>query len=103
MEQQVIHGIQQTEPVALWVLGVIIFGILSITGFMLGVSYKGIIKRLDSLEAVLKEISSFISKQSEKNDKYEETKRRVDVLEDKVLKLEDAHFVCPQYPLRRVP
>jgi hypothetical protein len=95
MEHAVAQGLQQTEQVAWWTFGVIIFSILAVTGFMLGMAYKGIIKRLDSLETVLTEIANFMSKQSEKNDVFHETKTRVDLLEDKVLIIEQQHKSCP--------
>jgi len=95
MEHQVAQGLQQTEQIAWWTLGVIVFSILAVTGFMLGMAYKGIVKKLDSLEESIKEISKFMSAQKEKNDVFQKTKDRIDVLEDKVLVIETHHGACP--------
>lgn len=87
------------EPIAWWMVGLGFMILLGVVGALLRYAYNGLIKRLESLERVLKLISDFIAKQDEKNRVYSEVKERFDSVEDKVLELEKAHKVCQYYPL----
>ncbi len=95
MEQALAQGLQENGQVAWWTLGVMVFAIIAICGFLLGMAYKGVMKRLDALEKILGDISKFLAKQEGKNEIFDAVKIRVDVLEDKVLIIEQEHKNCP--------
>lgn len=86
--------VQQTEQVAWWTLGIVAFVILAVAGSLLAMTYRGIIKRLESLEKVLGEISKFLSGQEVRNEVYQETKERMDRLEVRVIVIEERHKHC---------